>query len=749
MQLHKNESIRHFFRSSTKSSKNNVEHIPLTNSPSIKLSLGEYAKLADGQVVATLGDTSVMVTAVSKTAQATSNIPLPLSVNYKQKAAAVGRIPTNYFRRDLGMSEHEILGSRKIDRAIRPLFPEGYNYDTQIVANVMAIDNIYHPDTLAINATSVVLHLSDIPWNGPIGAVRLGMIDNEIILNPTKEHSDKSKLDLVLVGTNNQLIVMIEASASEISEPKLVKALKVGIVETQAIVQSIINLRENYGRPKRVFESNLSEVNDLAKTLEPVVAPQLRDIFTNYNHDKLSRDRAVDNVRSTTMEVTLSEHPELSAGVFNAAFLQVTKQIYRELIFDTNKRCDGRSLNDLRDIKCKVKIFNPLHGSSVFQRGQTQVLCTVTLDSIESTLKLDTVSMLASGIKEKNFFLHYEFPPFATNETGKIGTIGRREIGHGALAEKALKTVIPKNYPFTIRLTSEVLESNGSSSMATVCGGSLALMDAGVNISNPVSGVAIGLVGNYKYSNPVNVVKEYRILSDILGMEDFLGDIDFKIAATMQGITAIQADVKVPGLPKNVIANIITHGVQRNKEILAIMQETLAKPRTDKENMPVIEVLNIPIHQRGKFRGPGGSNFKKILVDTGVNIHQQEDDTYSVFAPNATAMATAKKMIENILQKEAEPEFVFGGVYTAKIVEIRSVGLMVSLHPNLHPVLLPLSQLDTRKVLHPSALGFSVGQEIQVKYFGRDPASGGIRISRKVLQEPIDFMKSFFSHVDK
>ncbi|KAG9433798.1 polyribonucleotide nucleotidyltransferase 1, mitochondrial [Apis mellifera carnica] len=417
-------------------------------------------------------------------------------------------------------------------------------------------------------------------------------------------------------------------------------------------------------------------------------------------------------------------------------FSNISKEIFRSLIFETEKRCDGRGMNELREISCQVDLFQPLHGSAFFQRGQTQVLCTVTLDSIESSLKLDTISMLSSGIKEKNFFLHYEFPPYAINETGKLTGIDRREIGHGALAEKGLQAVIPQNYPFAIRLTSEVLESNGSSSMASICGGSLALMNAGIPISSPVAGVAMGLVCNNTNTADLKET-DYKILTDISGIEDHLGDMDFKIAGTKRGFTAFQADIKVPGIPFKVITKSIHYAHLAKNQIINIMNKVISSPATNKKkNKPVLDTIEVPIHQRRHFLGIGGLNLKKILHETGVNIYSVNDTVFSIFAPNQNAMDEAKYMINKILETEVEPTLIFGDIYTAKITEIREIGVMVTLYPTMMPTLLPNSQLDQRKIHHPDVLGLNVGDEIKVKYFGRDPVNGRIRLSRKILQIP-------------
>ncbi|OXU19193.1 hypothetical protein TSAR_001961 [Trichomalopsis sarcophagae] len=728
-----NHGSRAKSHSKTSSSADSEVVLNFSNGKHMILSTGKYARLADGCAVATLGDTSVMVTTVSKSQSSGVNSFLPLVVDYRQKAAAAGRIPTNFFRRELGHSEHEILTSRLIDRSLRPLFPQKYNYETQVVCNMLALDGNNDPDVLSINGASAALAVSDIPWNGPVGAVRVGLIDNEVLINPTRREIQQSSLNLIVTATQQNLVVMLEGSADNILEPELRKALKTGVKECQIIVQSIQKLQKKFGKPKRTVEPPARLPEEIIESIKSLSEKKLRRIFSDYKHDKLSRDNAINNLRNEVLTTIKANHSELDSGLTLEAFSEFSKTLFRSLIFENNCRCDGRKYTDLRNITCQVDLFKPLHGSALFQRGQTQVLCTVTLDSPDSALKMDTMSMLSSGIKEKNFFLHYEFPPYATNETGRTGPVGRREMGHGALAERGLRAVLPKEYPFTIRLTSEVLESNGSSSMASVCGGSLALMDAGVPIASPAAGVAIGLVT--KYEKDTKHIQDYKILTDILGIEDYLGDMDFKIAGTKKGVTALQADIKIPGLPLKIVMESLEQASEAKTQILNIMNEAISKPRTDKKNnMPVTETIEVPAHLRGKLLGIGGTNIKKIFLQTGVHINQEEDTKFVLFAPNETAMDEAKETINQLTKQEREPTLEFGGIYTAKIVEMKDIGVMVTLYPSMPPALLHNSQLDQRKVNHPSALGFEVGQELQVKYFGRDPASGNMRLSRKVLQ---------------
>lgn len=701
----------------------------------LEISTGRLARFADGSAVVQLGDTSVMVTAVSKTKPSPSQF-MPLVVDYRQKAAAAGRIPTNYLRRELGTTDNEILTSRLIDRSIRPLFPPGYFYDTQVLCNLLAVDGVNDPDVLAINAASAALALSDIPWNGPIGAVRVGMVDGALLVNPTRAEMSSSTLNLIVAGAPSSQVVMIEASGENVMQQDFCHAVKVGVKHTQQIIHAIQQLAREQKVTKRTPVKIFSAPTEMVEHVRQSASEKIYAVFTDYSHDKISRDEAINKVRLETEEDLKERFPEADSFEVIESFNTVTKEVFQNLVLNEYKRCDGRELTALRNISCDVDLFKPLHGSALFQRGQTQVLCSVTFDSLESSVKADIITTALSGIKSKNFMLHYEFPPYATNEIGRMGGMNRRELGHGALAEKSLRPVIPKDFPFTIRVTSEVLESNGSSSMASACGGSLALMDAGVPISSAVAGVAIGLISKANPEKPADI-QDYRLLTDILGIEDYLGDMDFKLAGTNKGITALQADVKIPGLPLKVVMEAIQQATVAKREILGIMNKCIAKPReTRKENGPLVETVRVPVSRRARFVGPGGYNLRRLQAETGVTISQVDEETFSVFAPTPGAMHEAQEFISEICKDDQEQQLEFGAVYTATITEIRDIGVMVKLYPTMSAVLLHNSQLDHKRIKHPSALGLEVGQQIQVKYFGRDPTDGRMRLSRKVLQSP-------------
>ncbi|XP_051936128.1 polyribonucleotide nucleotidyltransferase 1, mitochondrial isoform X1 [Hippocampus zosterae] len=701
----------------------------------LQISSGRLAKFADGSAVVQLGDTSVMVTAVSKTKPSPSQF-MPLVVDYRQKAAAAGRIPTNYLRRELGTTDNEILTSRLIDRSIRPLFPSGYFYDTQILCNLLAVDGVNDPDVLAINAASAALALSDIPWNGPIGAVRMGLVEGELLVNPTRAQMATSTLNMIVAGAPSSQVVMIEASAENVLQQDFCHAVKVGVKHAQQIILAIQQLARELKVTKRTPPKMFSAPAEMVAHVQQSATDKIYAVFTDYAHDKISRDDAINKIRLETEEHLKEKFPQAEPFELIESFNTVSRDIFRNLVLNEYKRCDGRDLTAVRDISCDVDLFKPLHGSALFQRGQTQVLCSVTFDSLESSIKADIITTALSGIKDKNFMLHYEFPPYATNEIGKMGGLNRRELGHGALAEKALRPVIPKDFPFTIRVTAEVLESNGSSSMASACGGSLALMDAGVPISAAVAGVAVGLISKSNPDKP-SEIQDYRLLTDILGIEDYLGDMDFKLAGTNKGITALQADVKIPGLPLKLVMEAIQQATVAKREILGIMNTTLAKPRTSrKENGPVVENVRVPVSRRARFVGPGGYNLRRLQAQTGVTISQVDEETFSVFAPTPGALNEAQDFISEVCRDDQEQQLEFGAIYTATITEIRDIGVMVKLYPNMSAVLLHNSQLDHKRIKHPSALGLEVGQQIQVKYFGRDPTDGRMRLSRKVLQSP-------------
>lgn len=687
--------------------------------------------MADGSCIGKSGETHVLVTVVSRTIPTATGM-IPLTVDYRQKAAAAGRIPTNYLRREIGSSEREVLTSRVVDRSLRPLFKPGYLYETQIICNLMSVDGVNDPEIVAINAASAALSASDIPWNEPVGAVRVGLdAKNDVLVNPTRRELNSCKLDMVVSGTENKDIVMMEASTREPIELNyLTKAIAKASKEIATICRGLKRLKESVEKEERVVEKIFLPSSEEVDLLRNSFSQDIRRVFLNGNHDKGSRDAALNVIRNKALEVQTVHFPEEEKIIHENAFSSIVKECYRDVVFETGIRSDGRKVDELRPLSCDINLFPSLHGSAVFQRGQTQVLCSVALDSLNSVLRNDPVSEITSGIKEKNFMLHYEFPPFATKETGRFSSFGRRELGHGALAEKSLRPLIPDKFPFTIRLSCDVLESNGSSSMASVCAGSLALMDAGVQIQTHVAGVAIGLLKKDG---------RFIFLTDISGIEDYLGEMDFKIAGTRVGFTGLQLDVKGPGgVPSKVIMDALKHGHDAKGKIIKFMNEKISVHRSEKKTeWPVVASIEVPPHKRGSFLGTGGINVKRLTAETGVQVTPDpvQVNLFNIFAPNQEIMNEAQEIIHTNLQDEpGTPTIDFGAIVSSKILEIKENGIMISLHPQIDPVFMHNKEIDQRKIQHPSALNLKVGDEIQVKYFGRDPVSGQMRVSRRILQ---------------
>lgn len=657
---------------------------------------------------------------------------MPLSVEYREKTAAAGRIPKNFLSRDLQPSENEILKGRMIDRSLRPLFPKGFSCETQVVCNLLSVDGICNPDILAINAASTALAVSDVPWEGPVAAVRVGFIDKKFVINPPRLEQLKSDLNLVVSCTERKEVVMIEASAEQISTDTFKAAIQYGVKHAQVIIQEIKSLQKSAGKEKRAHEAT-TNISENAINLSTPIITKVKEILQDTTHHKVSRDIALLNAKKDLAFKLSNQFPDKEAQVFFEAIDVHIKNVFRDLILTTGYRCDGRTIDQIRPVSCEVDLYNPLHGSALFQRGQTQVLCTCTFDSLVSVAKVDEVSILTGGLKKKNFMLHYEFPGYAINEVDKPG-LTRRERGHGALAERGIRPVIPKDFPFAIRLTSEVLESNGSSSMASVCGGCLALMDAGVKIDNPVAGVAIGLITKADPYDETEISK-YKILTDLMGIEDHFGDMDFKMAGTKTGVTALQADVKLPGVPIDIMLEAVDSGTVAIDKMLSIMAKTISAPREERKKCgPVTETIVIPASERSKLIGVGGYNLKKIRSETGVQIEATDELKFEIFAPNPSALEEAKRLIEESTKAEPEPELVYGSIYSSIIEKIQNNGVLVRLHEKIPLALLPNSQLDKTNVSHPSVLGLEVGQKLMVKYYGLDPVKGTMRISRKVIQ---------------
>jgi len=621
--------VRHF----SKSQKEVTVEVP--GGQPIRISTGKLARFADGSAVANIGQTSVLATVVCKSPTVTPGTTLapsatpsfvPLTVDYRQKAAAAGRIPTNHLRRELGgPTDAEVLTGRVIDRSVRPLFPKAFGLETQIVCNMLCVDGQgCRPDVAALNAASAALAASDVPWRGPVGAVRVGRDrqSRELLLNPSRRQRASSDLDVIVAGDRRGRVVMLEAEADNVHRDDFLLAVQHGLDACRVIAATIQD--ELATEHKRELPPTSTATDELRQSIDLMCRQRVMAIYCHDQHDKISRDRAVFAVRDEVLASLRQSQANVDSGHFFECFNQMCRSLVASLVLDNGRRVDGRAVDQMRELSCEADLHQPLHGSALFQRGQTQVMCTVALDSKMAALKADPVSELTGAVKEKGFFLHYEFPPYATNDIGRTG-IGRRELGHGALAERALRPLVPADHPFTIRLTSEVLESNGSSSMATVCGGTLALLDAGVPLTAPAAGVAVGLVAE---TNDEGDIRRHQVLLDILGLEDYLGDMDFKMAGTEDGVTALQADIKLPGIPFEVVRDATFMAGCGIGQLLGVMRRCRPRAREDKTNLPVAVEMELPPHKRAKLVGPGGINLRNITSETGARLSQSEEEDF-------------------------------------------------------------------------------------------------------------------------
>jgi len=675
----------------------------------LSIETGRMAKQADGSVVVRYGDTMVLVTAV-----ASSNVRpgvdfMPLTVDYLEKTSAAGKIPGGYFKREGRMTEVEVLTSRLIDRPSRPLFPKGWRFDTQVIAMVISTDRENASDVLAMVGASTALHLSDIPWAGPYAGIRIGRVAGKFVVNPTFADRAQSDIDL-MVAASRDAIVMVEGGTAEVSEDVIVDALMFAHKEAQPLIDLQEKLRAAVGKPKREFippvkdPAIVSKVAELAnQKIEAAMA--IRDKQQRYT----ALDAAGSEVKAALAEVFPDRGPEVSE-----AFESAKKKHLRELVLNTGRRIDGRAPADIRQITSEVGVLPRTHGSSLFTRGETQALVTTTLGTSQDTQHIEGI--IADF--EKRFMLHYNFPPFSTGETKPLRGASRRETGHGHLAERALARILPgeKEFPYTIRIVSEILESNGSSSMASVCGGTLSLMDAGVPIKTPVAGIAMGLI---KEGDRV------AILSDILGDEDHLGDMDFKICGSKQGVTAVQMDIKIQGLTREILENALRQAKDARLYILGKMAEALSVPRDDLSRYsPRIHTLQVKPDQIREIIGPGGKTIRGITAQTGVSIEVEDDGTVHIASPDGIAV---KKAIDIIKGLTTEPEV--GEFYMGVVKRLAEFGAFVEILPGTDG-LVHISELDAQRVRTVQDI-CKEGDEMLVKVIGIDRATGKIRLSRK------------------
>ena len=682
----------------------------------ISIETGRIAKLADGAVIVSCGDTMVLVSAVSATGIKEGQDYFPLTVDYREKAAAAGKFPGGYFKREGRPTEKETLTSRMIDRPLRPLFPQGYFYDTQIISILLSADGENDPDILAINGASAALSVSDIPFAGPIGAVRVGRVNGQFIANPTHSERQQSDLDLVYVGMEND-VIMIEGAANQIPEADFVKALEFAHGQTREMIRIQKELASQIAKPKR--EMPLLNIQpELLEIAYQVAGDRIEGAL--YTPGKVARAKAIEALREEVKMAILEKQPETDAFSISQAFDHVQKKAFRISILDKKKRVDGRGYQDLRPITCEVGVLPRTHGSAIFQRGETQALALVTLAPIEEAQNIDAYG---GGITSKRFILHYNFPPFSVGETGRTGGPGRREIGHGALAERSLEPVVPgeNDFRYAIRISSEIMESNGSTSMASVCGGMLALMDAGVPVKGMVAGISVGLVTEHSEDRQL---KRYELLTDIIGSEDHFGDMDFKLCGTDNGVTGFQLDLKLPGVSHKIMAEAITRAKEARTKILQIMHGTIDSPRMElSKYAPRIETIKINPEKIGALIGPGGKTIKGIVAETGAEINIEDDGSVHIYATSGESMARAKEIIGG-MTKEIE----IGTTYQGRVVSTKEFGAFVEVLPGKEG-LVHISELADFRVKRTEDV-VKAGDTIWVKCIGIDD-KGRVKLSRK------------------
>jgi len=680
------------------------------NGRTLSIETGRVAEQASGAVLVRYGDTMILATAVGSTSPREGIDFFPLTVDYEERMYAVGKIPGGFIKREGRPSEHSILASRLTDRPLRPLFPKGYRNDVQITITVLSTDQENDFDVLGISAASAALSISEVPFQGPVGAVRVGYIDDKIVINPTETELKGSRLDLVIAGTR-EAIMMVEAGAQELSEDIVAEALRVG---HEAIGQ-IIDLQEQLvklaGKPKTPFVPPETD-KALAGAVSGFVKPRLAGAVNNPT--KQQRDEFIEKARQDTLASFAEQYPDRGKEV-NSLFEKELKAFVRGEILDQGVRPDGRKLTEIRPISCEVGLLPRIHGSGLFTRGQTQVLSIVTLGSPGDEQTIDGLGAETN----KRFMHHYNFPPFSTGEARSARSPGRREIGHGALAERALSAIIPgqDEFPYTIRIVSEILSSNGSTSMGSVCGSTLALMDAGVPIRAPVSGIAMGLITRDGES-----ASDYAILTDIQGMEDALGDMDFKVAGTADGITALQMDIKVKGITMEIIKKALAQANAGRMFIMDKMLETIAEPRLDlAPAAPRIQTVKINTEKIGAVIGPGGKMIRKIQEESGAKIDIEEDGTVHIAANNGEGMQRAVDAVRALTE-----EVLVGKIYTGIVRRLVDFGAFVEILPGKEG-LVRTSQLADFHVNRPEEV-VQLGDEITVMAIEVDP-QGRVNLS--------------------
>ena len=683
---------------------------------------GKLAKLADGAVTVRSGDTIVIVTAVSATTIKEGQDFFPLTVEYKEKAAAVGKLPGGYFKREGRPTEKEILTARMTDRPLRPLFPKGYLYDTQIITLLLSADGQNDPDMLSINGASAALCVSDIPFAGPIGAVRIGRIGGSFVINPTQSERLDSDLDLVYVG-DGEKVIMIEGAANELAESEFTAALDFAREAVKPLVAAQRELAAKVGKEKRSMP--LFEVNSSILEIAYQVAGD-RIESALYTSGKVARSKAVGALRDEVSTAVLQQFPTASKFDISQAFDYLQKKAFRISILDRKQRCDGRGLHELRPLSGETGLLPRTHGSALFARGETQALGIATLAPADEAQMIDSY---AGGPDTKRFMLHYNFPPFSVGETGRFGGQNRREIGHGALAERSIEPVVPseKDFPYAIRIVSEVMESNGSTSMASVCAGVLALMDAGVPLRRPVAGISVGLVTEFEGET----LKRYTTLTDIIGSEDHFGDMDFKLCGTEVGVTGFQLDLKLPGISHEIMAEAVIEAKESRTKILDVMNGILANPRAElSQYAPRIETIRINPDKIGLIIGPGGKTIKGIVAETGAEINIEDDGSIHIYSNNGESLKRAKEIINGMTK-----EISIGEIYQGTVVSIKEFGAFVEVLPGKDG-LVHISELADFRVNKVEDV-VKMGDAIWVKCIGVDD-KGRVKLSRRAAMKDRD-----------
>lgn len=685
----------------------------------ISIETGKLAKQADGSVVVKMGNTMVLATVVA-VQDAKENVDfMPLSVEYREKYAAAGRFPGGFFKREARPSDHEVLISRLVDRALRPLFPDDYHAEVQVIVTLISADKNVLPDSIAGLAASAALTVSDIPFNGPISEVRIGRINGQFLVNPTITEMADSDIDIIVAASLDN-IVMVEGEMKEVSEDDMVEAIRTAheAIRSQCKAQLELASMIEKTQSKRLY---CHEVNDpeFKEKLRQATYQKVYDMASTGIANKQERKKILDTIKEEFVATLTEEEREEKGALISRYYHDVEKEAIRNATMDNRRRVDGRQLDEIRPIWSEIDYLPSAHGSAIFTRGETQSLTTVTLGT-----KLDAQVIDGAVVEETvSFLLHYNFPSFATGEVKPIRSTGRREIGHGNLAMRALKNMIPQGPDnlYTIRVVSDILESNGSSSMATVCAGTMALMDAGVKLTKPVSGIAMGLITDNK---------RYVVLSDILGDEDHLGDMDFKVCGTRDGITACQMDIKVDGLSYEILREALAQARRGRMHILGEMEKTISEPRADyKPFVPRIFQMKVPKEFIGAIIGPGGKVIQEMQRETGTTIVIEEIGDFGVVDIVADNLEARDKVIEKIRRIASVPEV--GEIYRGKVKNIQSFGAFIEILPN-QDGLLHISEIDWKR-LEKVEDALKVGDEVEVKLIEQDSKTGKLKLSRRVL----------------